>query len=472
MQQYLNILNKAIKEWTTESRPASRLMSAEKLSQLVDFSLDEKGASIEQLEQAAKDFLYYNPDVASKDFCKLLYSGQNKPALLGDWITAISNATMHTYQVAPVATLMEVELIKQWNKLIGFHNPEIGLQGDGIMVPGASQANLLGMMLARHKSCAEYKAKGSQGKVLVAYVSEQAHYSWEKAANVLGIGTDNLVAIKADDQGRLCPESLEVEIQNSLQQGHIPFFIGVTAGTTVVGSFDPVKPCAEIAAKYQLWLHIDGAWGAPVVFSDKHKHLLENSELADSMAWDAHKFMNVPLTAAVILVKKTGLLEACCSGGGGEYLFHADENAQYNLGQKSIQCGRRADALKVWLSWKALGHLGFAEKMDRQQKLKSYCVDQIEGSEHLQMLAPAVYLNVLFRFEPTSGATLDEQQLRQLNIDICKQLQQQGDSYVDYARYKGHSGIRLILANEQKQNYDIDRLLDNIVEIGKGLLVG
>ena len=111
------------------------------------------------------------------------------------------------------------------------------------------------------------------------------------------------------------------------------FFIGLTAGTTVTGAYDPVKACSEIAKAHDIWLHIDGAWGGPILFSEQHRSLLADSHLADSFAWDAHKLMNVPITAAVILVKHQGALKACCSGGGGDYLFHADENADYNLGE-------------------------------------------------------------------------------------------------------------------------------------------
>ena len=174
---------------------------------------------------------------------------------------------MHTYQVGPVATLMELELIRQWNQLVRFEN------GEGVMVSGGSQANLIGMMLARHQVCPDNKSKGFEGRTLVAYVSDQAHYSGQKAANVLGIGTDNLIAVESDEEGRIKPEALQMEIDKSIAKGHLPFFISLTAGTTVIGAYDPVAPCSEIARKHNIWLHIDGAWGGPILFSEKHRHL-------------------------------------------------------------------------------------------------------------------------------------------------------------------------------------------------------
>ncbi|GGK72113.1 pyridoxal phosphate-dependent decarboxylase family protein [Amphritea balenae] len=461
MQDNLEILSRAIKQWIPEDRPVSQAPPAKELEQILDLGLTHEGADQATLEQAIRDYLHYNPDVSQAGFFKLLYSGQNKPALLGDWITSLSNATMHTYQVGPVATLMELELIKQWNALVGFD------QGEGVMVAGGSQANLIGMMLARHKACPDYKTKGAQGKTLVAYVSDQAHYSGEKAANVLGIGTDNLISVESDEAGRMKPAALDAAIELSKAEGKTPFYVCLTAGTTVVGAYDPVAECSDVAKKHDLWLHIDGAWGGPILFSEQHRHLLANSHLADSFTWDAHKLMNVPLTAAVILVKHPGALKACCSGGGGDYLFHADENADYNLGERSIQCGRRADSLKVWLSWKAAGNKGFSDKIDYLQQIKNQCVELVEQREGLEMLAPAVYQNVLFRYRPEHMT--DEAQLRDLNIAICAEMRRSGGAYIDYARFKGRTGIRLILANADVTSEHLTELVDNCQRIGREL---
>lgn len=462
MQAYLDILSRAVDDFTQGTRPVVQAPSANELKETLDISLQQEGSDLESLETAVKAFLHYNPDSAQPNFFKLLYSGRNKPALLGDWISSLSNATMHTYQVGPVATLMELELIKQWNQLVGFE------QGDGLMVSGGSQANLVAMTLARHKACPDLKTKGADGRKLIAYVSDQAHYSAEKAANLLGIGTDNLISVQSDDEGRICPVALRAEIETSLAKGDLPFYISLTAGTTVVGAYDPVIPCREIADEFNLWLHIDGAWGAPVLFSEQHKHLLAHSALADSFAWDAHKLMNVPITAAVILVRQPGLLKACFSGGGGEYLFHADENADFNLGVHSMQCGRRVDALKVWLSWKAIGNNGFADKINYLQNLKSYCVDLISSHQALESIAPAEYLNVLFRYHPQGMD--DEQALRKFNIAICKSMMANGGPYVDYAQYKGRTGIRLILANDAAEKSHIDNLIVQIEKTANQLL--
>lgn len=464
MQNNLDILARAAKHYLQDDRAVTKAIDAQTLEQTLDLKLGEEGCSPEQLEPAICDYLDYSPQVNRSEFFKLLYSGLNQEALLGDWITSLSNATMHTYQVSPVATLMELELIRQWNKLVNFTADE------GVMVAGGSQANLIGMMLARHRIYPNFKTEGiatSNGKTLRAYTSDQAHYSNQRSANLLGIGTQNLVAVSSDEQGKICHKALQQAIEQDLYHGYQPFYLGLTAGTTVVGAFDNIAKCSDLARKHNIWLHIDGAWGAPVLFSEHHKHLLADSHLADSFAWDAHKLMNVPITAAVILVNHQNALKECIAGGGGEYLFHQDANSDYNLGERSIQCGRRADALKVWLSWKATGNQGFAKKVDYLLNLKEQCLTLIEQHEHLQILAPAAYLNILFRYVPRS--TGEEAKIAKLNINICEQLKSEGLAYVDYAQYKGQTGIRLILANDHVSKGDLAKLLTHCTRIGEHL---
>ena len=439
----------------------SRYLAADKLAEKLDLTLGLEGCKKTELVAALLDYLRYTPKSWQADFNKLLYSGFDAPGVLADWITTLSNATMHTYQVSPVASLMEQEIIHALNSLVGFD------EGDGIMVSGGTMANMVAMMLARHRQCPNIKEQGIGGRKLVAYVSELAHYSFEKAANVLGIGTQNLIAVNSDDQGRLNPEALEMAIAKSICEQKQPFFIGLTAGTTVVGSFDPVAQAAVIAREHGIWLHIDGAWGGPVLFSQRHKQLLPDSTMADSFTWDAHKLMNVPLTAAAILVKDKHILSNACEGGGNAYLFHEDENSAHNFGNKSLQCGRRVDSLKLWLSWKATGAAGYARKIDKLMALRQFMLKKIDEHSALHPIAPANYLNVLFRYEPTPS--LSEAHLARLNIEICKSLLKQDLGFVDYAQYKGRLGIRYILANGDLSERHIDRFLENCLRIGESI---
>ncbi|NEO24615.1 aspartate aminotransferase family protein [Moorena sp. SIO4A5] len=434
--------------------------TANDLKEKLDLTLPDEGVALEALIPIVESYLNYSVRTGSTQFFNLLFSGSSIPGIIADMVTSATNTTMHTYDVAPVATLMEIELIKQLNSLVGF-NP-----GEGLMVTGGSNANLIGMLCGRHQVLPEAKLQGLGNHQLVAFVSEQAHYSYLKAANLLGIGIKNLVKVKSDVDGKMIPEALEAAIQQSLSEEKTPFFVGATAGTTVLGAFDPLPTLAEITRKYGLWLHVDAAWGGPVLFSEKYQHLLAGSELVDSFTWDAHKLMGVPLICSAILVKEKGLLSEACSGGGTDYLFHDDENDFYNLGTKSLQCGRRVDALKLWLCWKYYGKKGYEQLVNHLFDLANYATEYIRRCDNLELIAEPQFLNICFRYIP-KDEPLDATGLDQLNLDIRNQLFHTGTAFVNYAHYQGLVMIRLILANPELQKADLETFFHNLLDYGK-----
>ena len=432
---------------------------ADVLKKKLDLSLPENGVSLEELIPVIQSYLEYSTRSSSPNFFNLLFAGFEPSGLLSEMVTSVTNTTMHTYEAAPVATLMEMALIDALNRLVGFN------EGEGLMVTGGSNANMLGMLVARDKFLPDAKHTGLGGSTLVALVSDQAHYCFLKAANLLGIGMENVVKVETDSYGCMIPQKLEDQIAKSANDGKTPFFVGATAGTTVLGAFDPLPSIAEITRKYGLWLHVDGAWGGPVLFSRKHKHLLEGSELADSFAWDAHKLMGVPLICSAILVKQKGTLSDACSSEDTDYLFHDYEDAAYDLGRMSLQCGRKVDALKLWLSWKRHGINGYEQRIDRLFDLASYATQFVRNCEHLELMAQPQFLNICFRYTPVSpdqtSAAID-----QINLAIRDRLLQSGQTLINYAHHQGRIAIRLILANPEIQEADLNRLFHNIITAG------
>ncbi|NEQ66014.1 MAG: aspartate aminotransferase family protein [Symploca sp. SIO2D2] len=467
MKDTQTTLNKAValilqyleSNWHPETKVVN-YQAADVLQEKLDLSLPDEGVTLEELIPIVESYLQYSVRTGSTQFFNLLFSGSSIPGILAEMVTSATNTTMHTYDVAPVATLMERELIKNLNSLVGFQ------QGEGLMVTGGSNANLVGMLCGRHKVLPEAKLKGLGHHRLVAFVSEQAHYSYAKAANLMGIGIENLVKVNSDREGKMIPEALEAAIQQSLSERKTPFFVGATAGTTVLGAFDPLPEIAAITKKYGLWLHVDGAWGAPVLFSKKHQHLLAGSELVNSFTWDAHKLMGVPLICSAILVKNQGILQKACSGGGTDYLFHDDENAPYNLGQMSLQCGRKVDTLKLWLCWQYYGNKGYEQQVDKLFDLAHYAVNYIQNCDNLELIAEPKFLNICFRYIPQENQ-LDSTVIDQLNLEIRKQLIYSGEIFVNQARYQGKIIIRLILANSELQKADLEKFFDNLINAGK-----
>jgi len=461
MEHLIRRLEKVICDELRSERSVATLPVYADLKHQLDLSLPDHGTDAAVLDDMLATYLALNPDVSRPDFCKQLYSGRNDEALLGDWVSAFANTTMHSFKVGPVATLMETAIIDRINELLGFHH------GDGVMVSGGSQANLVAMLLARHHRLPNAKTEGVGAHRLTAFVSDQSHYSMQRAANTLGIGTNQLISVASDEHGCMDPRALREAVEHSIERGETPFMVGLTAGTTVVGAFDPIPECAEIARDFNLWLHMDAAWGGPVRFAESHRHLIKGVELLDSFSWDAHKLLNVTLTAAAIQVRQKGMLRAAISGGGDDYLFHDDEHASMNLGELSLQCGRRADALKVWLSWRAVGTDGFANKVERLQTIKSALVDMIKADPDFKLIGPSDYLNVLFQYIPPSNLT--EAELRELHRAICKTLVATGGPFIEYARFKAKTGIRMIIANVHADEAFMRNLLAQIRLTGQAL---
>ena len=458
LQKTAALLTQFLDESHQTDQGISEYRSAADLSDLLALNLPEEACSEAEILDDIRQYLKHSVRTSHPHFMKQLYAGSTPAAIAGDWVTSVTNTAAHTYQVAPVATLMEQQLIDALNQLIGFDS------GDGIMVSGGSNANMIGIMCGLHQRWPTLKQQGYNGAQPVLYVSDQCHYSYEKGVFTLGIGTDNMRRVETDERFRMCPVALRKQIQADIADGKQPFLIGATAGTTVAGAFDPINELADIAEEFGLWLHVDAAWGGPAVFSHEHKSLMNGVERADSLTWDAHKFMSIPLICSAVLVREKGILESACGGGGGAYLFHADENADYNFGQKSLQCGRRVDSLKIWLDWRSKGTNGYRRQVDHAMELVQYCCNYINAHPHFELLVKPDYLNVFFRYTPT--VEMNDDAIAALNLNILKTMKQDGSFYVDYSTLKGQFGIRLVISNNQLQQSHLESLFTEINRIG------
>ena len=295
----LQLVIQHLEENSASETPVVNYHNPELLRAKLDLSMPEEGVSVDEFLSLLETYLTYSVRTGHKQFFNQLFSGFSLPGFLSDIFTSLTNTSMATYELAPLATLIEQELIQEINSLIGFND------GEGSFVTGGSNANLIAMLCARNKAFPKIKNQGIQSNNLTVFISDQAHYSFLKAANLLGIGQDNVIKVETDSYGRMIPQKLDTAIQD-LESGKKPFFVGATAGTTVIGAFDPFIDIYESVRKHNLWLHIDGSWGGAVLLSNKYKHLLTGSELADSFSWDFHKTMGLPLICSALLVKCKG----------------------------------------------------------------------------------------------------------------------------------------------------------------------
>jgi glutamate/tyrosine decarboxylase-like PLP-dependent enzyme len=455
----LRVINAYLEENRDPGTPVTLRESPERLKAALDLSLDGAGCSLEDLYGHIDGYLRHAVRTGHPQFFNQLWSGFTVPGFLGEVIAALTNGSMYTYEMSPVATLMEREIVARMGRLAGFDSPE------GLMVTGGSSGNLQAMMLARHRAMPDVKRRGFFRPLNpVAFVSEEAHYSFEKAANVLGIGMDQVIKVQTDEAGRMRPQDLERKIQASRESGGMPFFVGATAGTTVKGAFDPLSRIAPIAQRHGLWFHVDGSLGGSVLLSPRHRTLLEGLEQSDSFIWNPHKLMGLPVICSVFLVKKAGRLLKTNSVAGADYIFHDEGYGEHDIGPMSLQCGRRVDALKLWLSWKYYGDRGYAERLDRFFTLAEYAEAVVAKTSGLELMAPRSSVTVCFRARPPRGVDPNG-----FNIELREWLASRGKGLINYAHLGEDVVLRLVVANHAISRRDIDRFFHSLMIAAKSL---
>lgn len=440
--------------------PVVDYCAPEDLADRFDFSLPERGEGEEALPDLVQAYLDGSVHTGSPRFFNQLFGGFLLPGYVGDQIAALTNTSMYTYECAPMATLMEKALMQEMARHVGFD------QGEGLLVTGGSNANLVAMSAARHAFDPSIKTQGFQGqRPLVIFVSDQAHYSFAKGAALMGLGTEQVIPVASDRLGAMDPASLSAAIAEARRQGQQPFFVGATAGTTVLGAFDPIKAIAEICDSEGLWLHIDGSWGGSVALVPELAELIEGSHQAQSFTWNPHKMMGIPLPCSAILFRSPGTLAELHGVPGTDYIFHG-EAAGPDLGPLSLQCGRRVDALKLWLAWRCLGTEGFRQRILRLFDLCARARARVLNEPRLQLVREPSSVNLVFRYLPPG---LEGQAIDEANVSLREDLCRRGLALVNYATVDGRQVFRLVFANADQQPADVKRFFDDLLERAEAL---
>lgn len=320
-------------------------------------------------------------------------------------------------------------------------------RGDGVFCPGGSYSNMLAMLLARHNAAPDLAAQGwmqyakKGGKPLFAFISAQAHYSSARAASVLGLGSEGVVRVACDAAGRMSAQALDEALERCLQEGGRPMFVVATAGTTVTGAFDNVKDIAAVVDKWgghmeqeasstacnvasgsspapvlhsegacigqrkHIWLHVDGSWGGSTIMLDASHpdhQLVSSLHLADSFVVNPHKLLGSTHQCSTLLVKSHNALRAACASNA-KYLFHKHPLAEFDLGDKLLTCGRKADAAKLWMLWRSSTTEGFGQRVAHALRCAQDFEALLLSDERYVRVVPRSSFNVCFWYLPEQG---------------------------------------------------------------------
>ncbi|MFQ5526435.1 MAG: pyridoxal phosphate-dependent decarboxylase family protein [Thermoanaerobaculia bacterium] len=432
-----------------EAELPRRDLPPEEIASRLGIALGPEGRPFGQVVEKLGRVLGATPSSSSPRFLNQLFAGRESIATLAEMLVPLADTSMYTYKVAGAQVLVEREVLARMLSTVPF--PE----GEGMFCPGGSLANMTAMLVARNEVLDGVRDEGFQGERLSVYSSSDSHYSIRKSAGILGLGRDHVREVPTDGDGAIKAAELERMIEEDRRDGRLPFFVNATAGTTVLGAVDPIAEIAEIARAQGLWLHVDGALAGPVLLSGTYRQLLEGVADSDSLTWNAHKMMGVPLSCSVLLLRRTGLL-ATHLGEPANYLFQADGD-ELNPGTRSLQCGRRSDALKLWALWQQHGDRGLDRKMTRLVDLARYAARVIEEDPVLELARLPQTVNVCFRVPGVSSA------------DLCDYLDRQGILKIGHGLVDGESAVRLVCVNPDLDRDRIVRVLGEIKSAAQAL---
>lgn len=384
--------------------------------------------------------------------------------VLADLLAAAVNPNVGAYVLSPVATEIEKQTIDWIGRFMGYP------AGGGLLVSGGNMANYVGFLAAlRAATGTEAREKGLRNidANLVVYCSSETHTWVQKAADLYGLGTDNIRWIGTDARKRMNPVLLEEEIQADKTAGNQPFLVIGTAGSVGVGAVDPLDDLAALCEKYGLWFHIDGAYGGFASALPELKAQFAGLEKADSLAVDPHKWLYAPLEAGCALVKNPRHLTDTFSYHPTYFNF---EHTRLNFIDYGPQNSRGFRALKVWLSAQHLGMEGHRQLIREDIALARYASDVLRAEPDFEVFSTELSISA-FRYVPPAlnakiGEPETEAYLNQLNQAILNQMEASGAFFMSNAVLDGKFVLRMCIVNFRTRAADIEAIPAYVRELG------
>lgn len=389
---------------------------------------------------------------------------------LADLLAAAVNPNCGAFILSPMATEIEKQTIRWLAELIGY-DTDCG----GILVSGGNMANFTGFLAARTaKTPKSIQTDGlcALKERLMVYCSNGTHTWIDKATSLFGHGTDSIRWIPTNSKRQMDNQTLEQAIEKDLEDGHQPFLVIGTAGDVSTGAVDDLMGAGEICKKYNLWFHIDGAYGAPAAALSSERDTFLGLSCADSIALDPHKWLYCPLEAGCTLVKNPQHLIDTYSSHPEYYNFDKnEEDPGTNFYGFGLQNSRGFRALKVWLAIQQVGRSGYERMIGDDIALARLLFDLASRHEELEAVTHNLSITT-FRYVPKDILLEGEERekyLDQLNEDLVDALQAGGEVFLSNAIVDGRYCCRVCIVNFRTSEKDIRDLVDVAVREGRKL---
>ena len=423
-----------------------------RLTELLNTPMPDKGIGVDGLfDEIVGTVLPNSTAVAHPRFLAYVLGPPNGIAPYAEAVAATINQNCNFWQLSPAASVIERSVLAWLGDVVGFPST-----AGGILTGGGSLATLTGLATALHDRAPDFRATGLQGggAPLVVYTSEEAHRSVDKAAVVLGLGIDHVRHVPTDDRYRMRVDALAEAVAADRRAGLRPFCVVATSGTVTTGSVDPLDAIADLCEAEDLWLHVDGAYGALFLLAEEKRDLLGGCARADSITLDPHKLLFASLEAGCLLVRDAAKLRAAFAFSSS-YLTVADDPLMTDYMDHGLQLSRDFKAFKVWSALRAFGVDAFRKATERCLDLARHLGERVEATPGLDLLAPVVLTAVCFRMRGVD------------HTEVLATLAAEGTALLGPALVDGHDGIRVCVTNHRTTKADVDLIVDRLRELGK-----
>lgn len=387
--------------------------------------------------------------------------GGNQVAVLAEMLKASLNQNNLKWHSSPVSTELE-RLVMRWvAEFIGYPKTSAG-----VLLSGGSAANLNCLAVARKiKAPTDISEQGIYGsKAMTVYVSEEGHSSFDKAMDMLGLGKKYLRKVPVDNQFRIDINQLEDQIRADKNAGLNPICAIAVAGTTNTGAVDNLDAVAEICKQYDLWYHIDAAYGGPAANVKEASPMFSGIEKADSLVVNPHKWMYVPFEAGGVLVKNPNHLRKTFSTIPDYLKSDQKNNARTDLMEYNLPLTKEFKALKVWMTIKAYGAAKLRNEIAADINKGNYLAELVESTANLELMAPVPLSIVCFRYNPGGKNT---ESLNKLNDHIIQDIENDGRVFLTGTKIEGQTALRACFINHRSRKQDIELLVEVVQALGQ-----
>ena len=460
--QFLDLVVRYLAETSRGEGPVSTRLTPEELAARFAEPLPVSGRPLsEVLGRIEREIL---PEVTRLTHPMYLGHQVSAPLPAAIWVEALISAFNNStavQEMAPPTTVIEHQLVRWMSDMVGW-----AAGSGGTLTSGGTEATFTALLAARAAAVPDAWETGVGANPPVVVYGEHCHYAVARAIGQLGLGLRNGITVPTRDY-KMETVALAETLDRLQREGRKVMAVVATAGSTPTGSFDDLEAIGRLCETRDIWLHVDGAHGATALFSERHRHRVWGIHRARSLAWDPHKTMLLPLSAGMVLLRKEAELEQAFLQGA-PYLFHRRKGAKvWDLGPKSFQCSRRADALKVWLVLQRYGATAIGALYDRLCETTATLHHLVSEHPAFEPLHRPEGNILCFRY--VGDGRRNDEELDRVNFELRQRYNRSGEGWITMTVLGGRRVLRTTVMNPRTGEEHLVKLLEGLERMGREL---